>query len=196
MKLKCKLDYFKMSSLRLVQSAEIGDKNVSSFVNGWFCARTLPHKERFAEDNLVNNGLTVYCPRYQKWVSSARKKQLVSRPLFSGYLFIQQIKEASFLGVIRRSPGISTIIGVNNSFSLLPDSVISGLRQKENEAGYIEIAQNKFKKGDKIKLNDERFADLEAVFEEQDDLRRSVILIKMLGKAHRVKVFTHSLEFV
>ena len=196
MRFKCKLDYFKMSSLHLVQSEEIGDENVSSSVNGWFCARTLPHKERFAEDNLVNNGLTVYCPRYQKWVSSARQKQLVSRPLFPGYLFIQQVKEVSFMGVIRRSPGISTIIGVNNSFSLLPDSVVSGLRHKENEAGYIEIAQNKFKKGDKIKLNDERFADLEAVFEEQDELRRSVILIKMLGKAHRVKVMTNSLEFV
>ena len=187
MRLKCELDYFKMSSLRLVQPKEIEGEDLSSSGNGWFCARTLPHKERFAVDNLVKNGLTVYCPRYQKWISSARQKQLVSRPLFSGYLFIQQVKEAAFLGVIRRSPGISTLIGVNNSFSLLPDAVVSG---------FIEIAQNKFKKGDKIKLNDERFADLEGVFEEQDDLRRSIILIKMLGKAHRVKVLTNSLEFV
>ena len=185
-----------MLGLRLVQSNEIGDENIPSSGRGWFCARTLPHKERFAEYNLAKNGLTVYCPRYQKWISSARQKQLVSRPLFPGYLFVRQGEDASFLGIVRRSPGIASIIGVNNSYSLLPDAVILNLRHGENDSGYIEINQNKFKKGDKIKLSDERFADLEGVFEEQDDLRRSIILIKMLGKAHRVKVLTNSLEFV
>ena len=148
------------------------------------------------QKKVLKNGLTVYCPRYQKWISSARQKQLVARPLFPGYLFVRQSENASFLGILRRSPGISTIIGANNSFSLLPETVIVSLKKRETEAGYIEIDQNKFKKGDKIKISDERFADLEGVFEEPDDLRRSIILIKMLGKAHRVKVLTNSLEFV
>jgi transcriptional antiterminator RfaH len=185
-----------MSTIRLAQPERIHVGDFSSSEKGWFCARTLPHKERFAEENLIKNGLTVYCPRYQKWISSARQKQLVARPLFPGYLFVRQSENASFLGILRRSPGISNVIGVNNSFSLLPDAVIVSLKNRETEAGYIEIDQNKFKKGDKIKLIDDRFADLEGVFEEQDDLRRSVILIKMLGKAHKIKILTNSLEFV
>ena len=185
-----------MSSLRLVQSAEIGDENDSSSVNGWFCARTLPHKEQFAEDNLVKNGFTVYCPRYQKWISSARQKQLVSRPLFPGYLFIQQAENVAFLGIVRRSPGISTIVGVQNSFSVVPDTVILNIKRGENQSGFIEINHNRFKKGDKIKLNDERFSGIDAIFAEQDDLSRSIILIELLGKANRVKVLTNSLEFV
>ena len=184
-----------MLGLRLVQSNEIGDENIPSSGRGWFCARTLPHKERFAEDNLAKNGLTVYCPRYQKWISSARQKQLVNRPLFPGYLFIQRAENAAFLGIVRRSPGISTIVGVNNSFSVLPDSVILNLKQVENQSGFIEINYNRFKKGDKIKVNSELFSEMEAVFEEQDDLQRSIILIKILGKAHRVKVLTNSLGF-
>jgi transcriptional antiterminator RfaH len=185
-----------MKALQLVQHEKNHEVEFPSSEKGWFCARTLPHKERFAEENLIKNGLTVYCPRYQKWISTARKKQLVARPLFSGYLFVRQSENVSFLGILRRSPGISCVIGVNNSFSLLPEAVIASLKKRETEAGYIEIDQNKFKKGDKIKLSDKRFADLEGVFEEQDDLRRSIILIKMLGKAHRVKVLTNSLEFV
>jgi transcriptional antiterminator RfaH len=180
----------------IVQPKGIDDKKLSSSANGWFCARTLPHKERFAEDNLVKNGFTVYCPRYQKWISSARQKQLVSRPLFPGYLFIQQAENAGFLGILRRSPGISTIVGAQNSFSVLPDTVILKIKQGENQSGFIEINHNRFKKGDKIKLNDERFSDMDAIFEEQDDLLRSIILIKLLGKANRVKVLTNSLEFV
>ena len=185
-----------MSTLRLIQPEKNHEEEFSSSEKWWFCARTLPHKERFAEENLIKNGLTVYCPRYQKWISSARQKQLVARPLFPSYLFVRQDVNAYFLGILRRSPGISNVIGSNNSFSLLPDAVIVSLKKRATEAGYIEIDQNKFKKGDKIKLSDERFADLEGVFEEQDDLRRSIILIKMLGKAHRVKVLTNSLEFV
>lgn len=180
----------------LVYPKEIDGEYLSSSENGWFCARTLPHKERFAEDNLVKNGFTVYCPRYQKWISSARQKQLVSRPLFPGYLFVQQAENAAFLGIVRRSPGISTIVGVQNSFSVLPNIVILNIKQGENQSGFIEINDNRFKKGDKIKLNDERFSDMDAIFEEQDDSRRSIILFKLLGKAHRVKVLTNSLEFI
>ena len=164
--------------------------------SGWFCARTLPHKEKFAQENLAKRGLTVYCPRYHKWISSARKKQLVSRPLFPGYLFVRQAEGASFFGILKRAPGISTIIGGHSGFSVLPDDVIAKLKQGENESGFIEINANRFKKGDKIKLTDERFAGLECVFEEQDDLRRSIILLKMLGKAHRIKVLTNSLDFL
>ena len=86
-------------------------------------------------------------------------------------------------------------MGLNNSFSLLSDAVILNLKSRENQSGFIEINNSRFKKGDKIRLNDERFSDLEAVFEEQDDIRRSVILIKMLGKSFRAKVMTNSLEF-
>ena len=174
---------------------EIDGDNLSPLQNVWFCARTLPHKEPFAEDNLVKNGFTVYCPRYQKWISSARQKKLVSRPLFPGYLFIQQAENVGFLGIVRRSPGISTIVGVQNSFSVVPDTVILNIKRGENQSGFIEINHSRFKKGDKIKLNDERFSDMDAIFEEQDDLRRSIILLKFLGKAHRVKVQTNSLEF-
>ena len=172
----------------------IEGKNVPQ--SGWLCARTLPHKERFAEENLAKNGLTVYCPRYQKWISSARQNQFVNRPLFPGYLFVRKGEDLSLFGILKRSPGISTIVGVRNSFSLLSDSIISNLKNRHNESGFIEINQNNFKKGDRVKLTDQRFSDIEGIFEEQDDLRRSVILIKMLGKAHRVKVLTNYLEIV
>lgn len=48
----------------------------------WVCVLTERHRETLAEGQLRHTGLEVYCPRYQRRVSSGRRRQFVARPLF------------------------------------------------------------------------------------------------------------------
>ena len=55
----------------------------------WFAVRTQPRAEEKAVRHLVNQGFAAYLPRYRRRVRHARRNEIVLRPLFPGYLFVE-----------------------------------------------------------------------------------------------------------
>ncbi|MBV8132901.1 MAG: transcriptional activator RfaH, partial [Alphaproteobacteria bacterium] len=53
----------------------------------WYAVFTQPHGETKAVEHLLRQGYFAYLPRYRTWVSHARRRQTVLRPLFPRYLF-------------------------------------------------------------------------------------------------------------
>ena len=53
----------------------------------WYAVYTQPHAETKAAEHLLRQGYSAYLPRYRTWVSHARRRQPVLRPLFPRYLF-------------------------------------------------------------------------------------------------------------
>ncbi len=54
----------------------------------WFVVRTQPHREAQAERQLANQDYRIFLPRFRKSRRHARKFEIVSAPLFPGYLFV------------------------------------------------------------------------------------------------------------
>jgi len=162
----------------------------------WVCVRSEPNREFFAEANLQRANFVVYCPRYERLISHARKKALVLRPLFPNYLFVRSAAGFLGLGDVKRTPGVSALAARDLQSALVPDAIIAGLRARENEYGKIQLGADRFRAGELVRLSRGPFAELEAVFAESHDERRCRILLSMLGKQHAVLVLSDDLEKV
>jgi transcriptional antiterminator RfaH len=53
----------------------------------WHAVHTRPHAELEVLDHLLPQGYAAYLPRHRTWVSHARHREAVLRPLFPRYLF-------------------------------------------------------------------------------------------------------------
>ena len=162
----------------------------------WVCVRSEPNREFFAEANLQRGKFEVYCPRYERMISHARKRVLVLRPLFPNYLFVRSVSGLFGLGDVKRTPGVCSLAARDLHSAVVPDSVIAGLRARENEYGKIQLGADRFRVGEAVLLARGPFADIEAVFAEKHDERRCRILLSMLGKQHSVMVLLDDLEKV
>ena len=179
----------KVTSLGALQ-----DKDLS--IPQWLCVRSEPHREFFAEANLKRAEFEVYCPRYERIVSHARKRVLVLKPLFPNYLFVRSSLGLFGLGDVKRTPGVSSFAAGDLHSALVPDKIIMGLRARENEFGKIQLGADRFRVGEAVRLARGTFADIDAVFSEKHDEQRCRILLSMLGKQHSVLVRLDDLEKV
>ena len=160
----------------------------------WVCVRSEPHREFFAEANLQRARFEVYCPRYERLISHARKTTLVLRPLFPNYLFVRSASGFIGLGAVRRTPGVSALAARDLPSAVVPDAIIASLRACENGQGTVQLGADRFCKGEAVRLARGPFADIAAIFAEKHDERRCRILLSMLGKQHSVLVLSKDLE--
>ena len=177
----------KVSGLQAVQTKDIS-------IPHWVCVRSEPNREFFAEANLLRRDFEVYCPRFERMISHARKKVLVLRPFFPNYLFVRSAAGLIGLGDVKRTPGVSSLAARDLHSALVPDPVIAALRARENESGHIQLSADRFRAGETVRLSRGPFVELEAVFAEKHDDRRCRILLSMLGKQHSVIVLSDHLE--
>ena len=158
----------------------------------WICVRTQPQRETFAQGHLARTGLEIYCPRHRRWVSHARRRELVMRPLFPNYLFAGSDRGLEALGHVRRTPGVASLAARDLAGAVVPDAVIACLRARESGSGFVELKQ--FRPGEAVKITGGPFQGVEAIFQEKRDDRRSSILLSLLGRQHSVGVFSADLE--
>ena len=160
----------------------------------WVCVRSEPHCESFAEANLQRAGFEVYCPRYERWISHARRRKMALRPLFPNYLFVRSSLGLDGMGPVKRTPGVSSLAARDLAAAVVPDAILEMVRARENEAGSVEFGTERFQKGEAVRVTAGAFTDFAAVFAETHDERRCRILLSMLGKQHSVLVLSHFLE--
>jgi transcriptional antiterminator RfaH len=57
----------------------------------WMVVNTKPHREQLARGNLLRQEFNAYCPMVRKQRSHAHKTEIVLRPLFPTYIFVQML---------------------------------------------------------------------------------------------------------
>jgi transcription antitermination factor NusG len=158
----------------------------------WICVRTELKRETFAQKNLARTGLDIYCPRYERWIAHARRRERVARPLFPNYLFAGSAGGLEAMGHARRTPGVASLAGRDLASAVVPEAVIAFLRARETSSGFVELAR--FVPGDAIKITGGPLQGCAAIFHERQDERRSSILLSLLGRQHAVDVYSADLE--
>lgn len=159
----------------------------------WICARTEPHRESFAETQLTQAGLDVYCPRYARWISSGRKKTLVKRPLFASYIFVRTGESPEKLWQIKRTPGIASLAAGTLSSAIVDDAIIAEIRSREKD-GVIMLGGDRFQAGETVRISGGPLQGVEAIFEAQNDAERCRVLLSLLGSMQSVLILAEFLE--
>lgn len=152
-------------------------------VKAWYLVKCKAKQDERAEENLVRQGYTCFRPkrRYERMLRG--KLQIACESLFPGYLFIQ----LSFLdswGPLRSTRGVLRIVSFGGQPLAVRDAVIGQLRERDSVAA---VATH-LTQGERVRLTEGPFADLEAIFLAMDGEERVVLLMNFLEREQRVSV--------
>lgn len=155
----------------------------------WYVVHTHINSEAKAAANLCRQGFFAYLPRYLKRRSHARKVDFVARPLFPRYLFVTIDTASQRWRAIQSTLGVSHLICREDGPVAVEESVISALKAREDEAGFVRLApRSLFSSGDQVRIVEGAFADSLALVEDASDHVRVAVLLDFLGRKVRVRV--------
>lgn len=165
---------------------------------GWAVVVTKIMAEHVAERTIRAGGYRVFAPSYKKLLrprlgpdhKRSGKGEIVSRPLFQGYVFVelhpgQEFGEQLFAGVSRllRHPPVDNMTGRPK---LIPDAVIEALRVRVDDGDFDKLPTSwkiKAEPGDQVRALD---GPLESFIGElvsiDDDKMRAVALMSLFGR--------------
>src|ERR1700734_1448230 len=133
-------------------------------LTSWFVVRTQSRTEEKAMQHLANQGFTAYLPRYRRRVRHARRNEVVLRPLFPGYLFVQLDPQRCRWRSINGTFGVQAILTQGDALLPVADSIIAEIKAREDTDGVVKLAQPLFAPGQVVRLLEGPLADLNGLF--------------------------------
>jgi transcriptional antiterminator RfaH len=125
----------------------------------WYLVRTKPGKERWVHDQLSGILTAVFLPLLQ--MRSRRASAVV--PLFPCYIFAQfELAERYF--EVKYMPGVNGLVSAGRDPLAIPVTVVEEIKQR-GVNGVVTIEQKPFVKGDRVRVVEGPFRDMDAVFE-------------------------------
>lgn len=153
----------------------------------WFVVQTHPNGEDKAVRNLVNQGFDVYLPKYAKERRHARKVEMVLRPLFPRYLFVNFDPNTDQWRPINGTIGVSRLMTQGERPLPLAIGVVEEIKDRENNNGIVTLAPQRFSVGQQLRLCRGALLDHVGAFQEMADGNRVVLLLNLLGRDVRIK---------
>lgn len=147
-------------------------------------------KESFrAAENLQNQGFEVFHPNLEVERLCAGKIKLISEPLFPYYLFIYLSDITDNWRPIRSTRGVLKMLSFGTTPLKVPTELIEELKQRIQP-----LAENLFKAGDEVLIDEGPLKGLKAIFETKKGDERVILLLNLLQKQQRVEVATRSVR--
>lgn len=153
----------------------------------WYVVQTQVNCEVKAAQNLQRQGYQIYLPRYLRRRRHARKVDFAAKPLFPRYMFVAIDMATQRWRAIQSTFGVSRLVCNGDDPALVPDGVVSTLRAREDEKGFVKLdAKPAFAPGDRVRVLAGAFMDSAGLFSGLADHDRVAILLDMLGRKVRV----------
>jgi len=154
----------------------------------WFTIKTRPQQEFLARANYQQQKMEVYLPLVQKLVKHARKKKLVERPFFPGYLFIHLAPDERYWETISSTRGAVGPVHFGDDIPVVPDGVIEALWALEDEHHFLQpkkILEKKLVPGSKVSVTLANHQEVEGIFHCYEGKDRAVVLLDLLNRQVR-----------
>ncbi len=161
----------------------------------WYAVYTRPHAETKALEHLLHQGYQAYLPRYRTWVSHARRRRLVQRPLFPRYLFAGLDRATTRWRPILSTAGIADIVRAGDEPAPVPSDIVAAIREREAAGSFdCTIAQRSLRLGELVRVTTGAFEDMVGRLVELRDHDRVVVLLDLLGRAVRAQLRAEAVE--
>jgi transcriptional antiterminator RfaH len=148
----------------------------------WYVIQCKPREEARALENLERQLFSCYCPTASVEKRRHGRKVRLSEPFFPGYLFIR-LDERDNWSLIRSTRGVVRLVGFDHHPVPIADEIIETIRQRvamdAAPAPYL-------KPGERVRVTEGAFAQLEAIFVANDGDERVLLLMGMLQREHRL----------
>ena len=153
----------------------------------WYVAQTQLRGEERAKLNLERQGFQTYLPRYRRERRHARRSDVVSAPLFPGYVFIRLDLGSAPWRAVNGTFGVNHIVCQGECPAPLPEGVVEAIAAQENGEGLIALKPRPFRQGEALRIVTGALADCFGFFERMADRDRVILLLDLLGRKVRVQ---------
>ncbi len=163
-------------------------------MKSWYLIYCKPQQEKIAKDNLERQGYEAYLPLAP--VRRRRKGRTVRvvDPIFPRYLFIHLSDQTDDWGPIRSTIGVSSLVRFGQIPAIIPDSLIEGLRVREDGEGIQEIPERGFKPGDQVRIAEGVMEGFEAIFQCRKSSERVILLLKIAENTAKIEIESNQIE--
>ncbi|GAA6131567.1 transcription/translation regulatory transformer protein RfaH [Halopseudomonas sabulinigri] len=150
----------------------------------WYLIQSKPKQDERAELNLRNQGFTCYRPTHKVEVLRRGRRLQLEESLFPGYLFIRLDRMQDNWFAIRSTRGVSRLV----CFGQDPARVSAGIIYSIKTLADIEPVSPALHSGDRVRITEGPFSDLEAIFLRPDGDERAILLLNLLHREQKLKV--------
>jgi transcription antitermination factor NusG len=147
----------------------------------WFVWYTKPRAEKKVLERLVSNNFDAYLPLKKELRQWSDRKKYVETPLFNGYIFINSTTKSK--DIIKITEGILGPLTFEGKLASVPNNIINGLKELENEQNPWELVSKRFLRGTKVKIVSGPFIGENAVVVQNKGVKKIAVLIEVLGKS-------------
>lgn len=154
----------------------------------WFAAFTNPKCEIRAQLGLMSLGYRAFVPKMRKWISHARVKKAVERPLAPRYVFFELEPEKHGFADVRNTDGIEYIIGTDGVPMPMPQGFIPEFIRRQMAGEWDFVAKDEegnprpLPKGARVCIMDGQYEDLFAIVIGRGKRSGGEILAKILER--------------
>lgn len=160
----------------------------------WIVVQTKPNNENKACINLMQQGFEVFYPRILKSVKVFNRLKKKIKPLFPGYIFVSLDKNKRWFK-INNTFGVNRIIKFGEKIAFLPFDFVESLKIRCDDENILHQDQI-IKSGDRIRIIEEPFFNVEGFFQESIDSNRVIILLEILKTSIRTTINKGNIEVI
>lgn len=166
--------------------------------SNWYAVHTKSRQEQTAQLNLERQSFECYLPMIDSLDQKPGARRKPTRePLFPRYLFLHADPQQQSLGAVRSTRGATGLVRAGSELIKIPEAIIKGLKERMHPAsGLIVLEAPALNSGDKVRVTDGPFADLEGIFTESQGETRSLLLLEILGRKAAVNIDARLLQRV
>lgn len=153
----------------------------------WFVLATHPHREAEAIQNLMRQSFRAYCPTIVRSIRHARRNYDAPRPLFAGYVFVEQQDLVQRWRPLLSTIGVRSVIMSGETPAKLPAGFVESLKVREVN-GCICKPEATFQIGQQVTIRGGAFDGLVCQIVEMKENDRVLVLLDLLQRKTRVQV--------
>ena len=158
----------------------------------WFLLQSKPRQGVRAEENLARQGYECFYPQLRKLRKTKQGRQQVAvEPLFPGYLFVRLQQGVDSWQPIRSTRGVQRLVTFGNRALPVDNNVIEIIRcrvAQDQDMGQL------FQPGERVRITDGPFVDLDAVFDSFDGEDRVLLLLNIMQRQQALRIPLKAVE--
>lgn len=165
-------------------------QDVCNDSNNWYLIQCKPKQSFRAQEHLTNQGYTCFHPtilRRKKVVKQGQAQiKTAIEPLFPHYLFILLTQGQSWLS-IRSTRGVKKLVTFDGKPCVVELEIIEALK---HHCDVLNGQQPEllYKAGDKVKITEGCFKELEAIVQAANGEERVILLLSLFNREHKVEL--------
>ena len=155
----------------------------------WYVLQTRSRHEKVVARTLHAAGIEHYLPLIEQVKYHGHRKRVVSKPMFSTYLFLRGSVDATYFALSTRR--VAKVIPVSDQARLVHE--LSQIRQVVDLGGELDLYEY-LTRGRHVRVTAGPFRDIEGIVEDRPRPSRLVLQVEALGRAMSLEIDASILE--